>query len=97
MVQCYVFKENAKNNEYLLCDKKKTDVLKELESFLEHCGQEDIQIMNRGKCLAMFPESERKVMKDFQSWQLKTYVEHTNTAIPPPTTTEKKKTSRNKY
>lgn len=84
MIQFYVFKENAKNNEYLLCDKKKTDVLKEVESFLEECGQEDIQIMNRGKCLALFPESERKVMKDFQSWQLKAYVEHINIAIPPP-------------
>lgn len=72
LIQFYIFKESAQKNSNLFVDEHKSEILKEVVSFLdEYEENENMTFKRYVDCLAIVSQSERKIMENSESWQPK--------------------------
>ena len=72
MIQFYIFKESAQKNSNLYVDEHKSEILKEVDSFLdEYEENENMTFKRYVDCLAIVSQSERKIMENSEIWQPK--------------------------
>lgn len=72
VIQFYIFKQSAQKNNNFIVDEHKSEILKEVDSFLdEYEENENMTFKRYVDCLAIVSQSERKIMESSENWQPK--------------------------